>query len=485
VGAGEVGRGLVGPIRATGNGVIAQVAAGAQRALADARPAVFWSDRTDAPALRPRLTGATEADLVIIGGGFTGLWAAMFATAQPGRRVVVLEAARIGHGASSRNGGFCDSSLTHGLHNGASHWPDELDALVRMGNENHDELLASLADEGIDAAVERAGELTVATEGWHLSDLAEGLELHRRFGDRVDLLDAATTHARVASPTYLGGLLRRDGVALVDPARLAWGLADVVGRRGAAVHDSSAVIAVEPDRRHLVVHTAAGQVRTDRVIMATNAYPGPVRRPRRYVVPVYDYVLVTEPLTSVQRSELGWEHRDGVTDAGNQFHYYRLIGDDRILWGGYDAVYHFGNRLDQRDATQLRLAEHFLTTFPQLEGIRFSHRWGGAIATTTRFTATWGTAHDRRLAWVAGYTGLGVAASRFGARVALDLVDGQETERTALSMVRTTPFPFPPEPLRWAGVELTRRAIARADRRGGRRGPWLSLLDRFGIGFDS
>src|ERR671911_339897 len=216
---------------------------------------------------------------------------------------------------------------------------------------------------------------------------------------------------------------------------------------------------------------------------------GQAGRPRPYVVPVYDYVLVTEPLTSVQRSELGWEPRDAVTDAGNQFHYYRLIGDDRILWGGYDAVYHFGNRvdpaLDQRDATQLRLAEHFLTTFSQLEGIRFSHRWGGAIATTTRFTATWGTAHDRRLAWVAGYTGLGVAASRFGARVALDLVDGQETERTALSMVRTPPFPFPPEPLRWAGVELTRRAIARADRRGGRRGPWPSLLDRFGVGFDS
>jgi glycine/D-amino acid oxidase-like deaminating enzyme len=273
--------------------VTAAVGASAHRALADARPAVFWSDRTDAPALRPRLAGSTEADLVIIGGGFTGLWAAMFATAEPGRRVVVLEAERIGHGASSRNGGFCDSSLTHGLHNGVSHWPDELDALVRIGNENHDELLATLADEGIDAAVERVGELTVATDRWHLGDLADGLELHRRYGDDVDLLDAASTRARLASPTYLGALLRRDGVALVDPARLAWGLADVVSRRGATLHDSSTVTAVEPDGRHLVVHTAAGQVRTDRVIMATNAYRGPVRWPRRYVVPVYDYVLVT------------------------------------------------------------------------------------------------------------------------------------------------------------------------------------------------
>jgi glycine/D-amino acid oxidase-like deaminating enzyme len=131
------------------------------------------------------------------------------------------------------------------------------------------------------------------------------------------------------------------------------------------------------------------------------------------------------------------------------------------------------------------LAEHFFATFPQLEGLRFTHRWGGPIGTTSRFTATWGTSHGGRLSWVAGYTGLGVGASRFGARVALDLVDGIDTESTSLSMVRRHPFPFPPEPLRWPAVEVTRRAIVRADGREGRRGPWLALLDKFGIGFDS
>ena len=460
----------------------------ATRALADARPAIFWTDRDDAPAPRPPLSGTGDADLVVIGGGFSGLWAAMHATDEPGRRVVVLEAERVGHGASSRNGGFCDPSLTHGIHNGASHWEDELEQLVRLGRQNHAELLATVRDEAIDAGVEEVPELVVATEPWHLDELAEGIELHRRHGDDVALLDQAETRSRLDSPTYLGGLLNR-GIALVDPARLAWGLADAVERRGGAIHDRSSVRAVEPDGSQLVVRTDAGEVRADRVVMATNAYPGPVRRPRRYVVPVYDYVLVTEPLTSGQRASLGWVERDAAADAGNQFHYYRLTADDRILWGGYDAVYHYGNRvdpaLDQRDGTQRMLAEQFLQTFPQLDGIRFSHRWGGAIATTTRFTATWGTAHDGRLAWVAGYTGLGVAASRFGARVALDLVDGSETERTSLGMVRRRPFPFPPEPMRWAGVELTRRAIAKADRRGGRRGPWLGLLDRFGIGFDS
>jgi glycine/D-amino acid oxidase-like deaminating enzyme len=461
----------------------------AARALAAARPAVFWSDRPDAPEPRPGLRGASDADLVVIGGGFSGLWAAMHATEQTGRRVVVLEAERVGHGASSRNGGFCDASLTHGLHNGAAHWPDELETLVRMGRENHQALLDTVAEEGIDAGVEEVAELAVATAAWQLTELAESVELHRSHGDHVELLDRAGARARLDSPTYRGGLVRRDGLALVDPARLAWGLAAALERRGVTVHDSSPVTAVEPDGSSLVVRTPTGAVRADRVIMATNAYRGPVRRPRRYVAPVYDYVLMTEPLTTAQLAELRWAERDGVADAGNQFHYYRLTEDDRLLWGGYDAVYHFGNRvdgaLDQRDGTQLMLAEQLLETFPQLEGIRCTHRWGGAIATTTRFTATWGTAHDRRLAWVAGYTGLGVAASRFGARVALDLVDGLHTERTELSMVRSAPFPFPPEPLRWPAVQLTRRALARADRREGRRGPWLALLDRFGIGFDS
>ncbi|MFP5320419.1 MAG: NAD(P)/FAD-dependent oxidoreductase [Acidimicrobiia bacterium] len=462
--------------------------AGAADALAAAKPAVFWTDRADAPTARPALGGTTDADLVVVGGGFSGLWAAMHASEDAGRRIVLLEAERIGHGASSRNGGFCDPSLTHGLENGASHWPDELEVLERLGRENHDELLDTLARECVDAGVERVSELVVATEAWQVDDLREGAALRRARGEDATFLDEATTRARLDSPTYRAGLLS-PGLALVDPARLAWGLAEVLERRGVTVHDGSPVRAVDADGDRLVVRTEAGAVRADKVVVATNAHRGPVRRPRRYVVPVYDYVLVTEPLTAAQRADLGWEARDGVADAGNRFHYYRLTADDRILWGGYDAVYHLGGKvaphLDQREATHRMLAEHLLATFPQLEGIRFSHRWGGAIATTTRFTATWGTSHGGRLAWVAGYTGLGVAASRFGARVCLDLLDGVDTERTQLAMVRRHPFPFPPEPLRWAGVQLTRRAIAKADRRQGRRGPWLSLLDRFGIGFDS
>ena len=462
----------------------------AEEALRNAAPTVYWSDSQDAPDPAPQLTGSITADLTIIGGGFTGLWAAIQALEdQPGLRVVVLEAERCGFGASSRNGGFCDGSLTHGLENGISHWPDDTDALVRMGRENLDAIEDTINRHSIDADFVRASEVGVATAQWQLDSLEEAMESHLAVGDDVEILDASTMQSRVHSPTYLGGLIRHNDMSLVDPARLCWGLRRASESLGASVFEKSSVSSVEADGSTLIVATDHGVVRSDRVVIATNAYAGPTKSPRRYVIPVYDHVLMTEPLTQTQMASIGWEERDGLGDLSNQFHYYRLTQDDRILWGGYDATYHFRNGLgaahDQSQHTHGMLAEHFFETFPQLDGLSFSHRWGGPIGTTTRFTATWGSAHDGRLVWVAGYTGLGVGASRFGARVALDLVFGHATERTALEMVRKRPMPFPPEPLRWAGVQMTRKAIQRADRRQGKRGAWLGLLDKFGVGFDS
>lgn len=462
----------------------------ATEALDAAAPEVFWSDRPDGPQAAPELIGGHDADLTVVGGGFTGLWTAVQALeAEPGLSVVVLEGERCGFGASSRNGGFCDSSLTHGLHNGLSHWPDDTETLVRLGRQNLDAIESSLERYDIDADFARAAEVGVATEPWHVAELENSLDAHRAIGDRVELLDGEQMQARVHSPTYLGGLVRHDDMALVDPARLCWGLRSAAEALGAKVYENSPVTDIGRRRGPLVVASPDGSVRTERVVVATNAYRGPLRRPRRYVIPVYDHVLVTEPLSSEQMQAVGWVQRDGLSDVSNQFHYYRLTEDNRILWGGYDATYHFNSGLDpahdQSRHTHAMLAEQFFETFPQLEGLRFSHRWGGPIGTTTRFTATWGTAHRGRLAWVAGYTGLGVAASRFGAAVALDLVNGRTTERTELAMVTKKPFPFPPEPMRWTGVQLTRRALQKADRNDGRRGPWLRLLDRFGIGFDS
>ena len=222
-------------------------------------------------------------------------------------------------------------------------------------------------------------------------------------------------------------------------------------------------------------------------------FPSLLPRTRLHTVPVYDYALMTEPLTDSQLAAVGWHNRQGLSDLNNRFHYYRLTTDDagrpRILFGGYDAVYHYGRAVrpeyDQRPETFARLAAHFRATFPQLDGIGFSHAWGGAVDTCSRFFSFFDTAHHGRVASAAGFTGLGVGATRFGANVLLDLLSGEETERTGLEMVRKKPLPFPPEPAAWLGIKVTTAAMVRADRRQGRRGPWLKVLDSVGMGFDS
>jgi glycine/D-amino acid oxidase-like deaminating enzyme len=203
---------------------------------------------------------------------------------------------------------------------------------------------------------------------------------------------------------------------------------------------------------------------------------------------VYDYVLVTEPLNDEQMRSIGWSGRQGVSDIPNQFHYYRLTEDNRILWGGYDAIYYFRGKvnadLEQRPETWAKLSRDFFTTFPQLEGVKFTHAWGGVIDTCTRFCVFWGKAMQGRVAYSLGYTGLGVAATRFGAEVSLDLLDGRRTRATETAFVKDKPLPFPPEPFRFAGIQATRWALDREDRTG-KRNLWLRSLDRLGLGFDS
>jgi glycine/D-amino acid oxidase-like deaminating enzyme len=456
--------------------------------IASAAPTPFWLDQPGAPAPRPPLDAALEADLVVVGGGLTGLWTALLA-AEAGRSVVLLEGERLAFGASGRNGGFCAASLTHGIANGLSRWPGEMATIERLGRENLAGIRETVARHGIDCGWEDTGAIDVATAPHHVAWLAQEAELLRRFGWDARLLDADAMRAQVDSPTYLGGLWSRDAYALVDPARLCWGLARAAEAAGARVFEGTPVTELAREGEGVRAETAGGRLLARHALLATAAFPPLVRAIRRYVVPVYDYVLVTEPLSAAQRDAIGWRGRQGISDVANQFHYYRQTADHRILWGGYDAVYELGGRVeperDQRPETFARLAEHFFATFPQLEGLRFTHRWGGAIDTCSRFSALWGTALDGRAAYVVGFTGLGVGASRFGARVGLDLLDGADTELTRLEMVRRRPLPFPPEPARWAGIRLTQRALARADERAGRRGPWLRTLDRLGLGFDS
>lgn len=457
--------------------------------VAAAEPKVFWTDRADAPAASDPLQGSFSADLCVVGGGYTGLWAALQALEeQPGRTVVVLEAEVCGFGASTRNGGFCDRSLTHGFANGLSHWPDEIDELERLGEENLAAIVETVDRYLIDADVRLTDEIGFATDEHQLHANEQAAALLADHGVPHLLLDEQEARARIESPTFRGALVARDRIALVDPARLLWGLRRAVERLGGVIYDRSAVEHVSADAYRLRVGTDHGAIHAQRVIVATNAWARPVRQMRHFIVPVIDHVLVTEPLSTSQLDQIGWSGREGASDVGNQFHYFRLTADDRILWGGYDANYYWNNGMDtaheERTASHELLAGHFFETFPQLEGLGFTHRWAGPIGTTSKFSAAFGTRHGDRLAWVGGYTGLGVGASRFGARVALDLVDGLATERSMLEMVRRKPVPFPPEPLRSLVIRTTRNALAAEDQTG-EKGPWLRLLDRFGVGFDS
>jgi glycine/D-amino acid oxidase-like deaminating enzyme len=462
-------------------------------ALAAARPLSYWLDQPDAPAPEPALVGRITSDLAVIGGGFTGLWTALLAKeSHPDRDIVLLEARTVASAGTGRNGGFCAASLTHGLSNGLDRFPGELATLERLGRRNLDEIEKTVARYGIDCDFARTGELAVATQAWQVDGLREAAELAGRLGGDARLLDGSAARAEVNSPTYLGGLWDASGCAIIDPARLAWGLRRACLDAGVRIFEQAPVRSVAKGRDRagrVVLVTPGGQVSARQVALAAGAFAPLLRRLRYYVIPVYDYVLMTEPLSAAQLASVGWAHRQGVGDSANQFHYYRLTRDNRILWGGYDAIYYYGSRVtaanDQRPATFGKLAEHFFQTFPQLEGVRFSHKWGGVIDTCSRFCAFFGTALGGRLAYVAGYTGLGVGASRFGAQVVLDLLGGEPTELTTLEMVRTKPLPFPPEPLRSAGVQLTRWSLARADRREGRRNLWLRALDRVGLGFDS
>jgi glycine/D-amino acid oxidase-like deaminating enzyme len=308
-----------------------------------------------------------------------------------------------------------------------------------------------------------------------------------KHGQPVQLLDVAQVADRVRSPAHLGGFFDPN-VGLVDPARLVWGLAAAAESLGVRLHEDTRVTGFDVDGSGVRVATEWGSIRAGKVVVGTGAARGVLRRFSAWVLPVYDHVLMSEPLSHAQLDSIGWQGREGLTDAGNQFHYYRRTLDDRVLFGGYDANYHFPGRIDpaleEEDGSHQLLARHFFEIFPQLEGLRFTHRWAGVIDTTSRFTPVFGTALGGRLAYAVGYTGLGVGSTRFGARVALDLVEGRDTDATRLRMVREKPIPFPPEPIRYAAVRATRAALAAEDRTG-RRGPWLRTLDRLGVGFDS
>jgi glycine/D-amino acid oxidase-like deaminating enzyme len=460
------------------------------KSISDVSHTPFWLDDLSRPTPEPELTKRRSTDLLIIGAGFTGLWTALLAKEEnPSREVVILEAGEVASGASGRNGGFMDASITHGIQNGLARWPGEFPALMALGITNLHEIESTIKRLGIECDYLRTGELSVASEPHQVEELKAEMELSAKYNIRSAFYDHERIKDVIKSPMFTAGLIYPDLAALVNPAQLAWGLRKACLDLGVHLYEQSAVTKLEEEDKHVTAYTKHGSVRGSRVALGTNAFPPLLKRLSHYVVPVYDYVLVTEPLTPPQRESIGWYGREGISDASRQFHYTRTTVDGRILWGGYDAVYYwnngFGPQLEKDPACFTRLAEHFFQAFPQLEGLRFTHAWGGAIDTCSRFSPFWGTAHHGKTAYALGYTGLGVGASRFGARVILDILDGCKTERKELEMVRTKPLPFPPEPFRSIGIRLSRWSMAQADNHQGRENLWLRMMGWLGLGFDS
>lgn len=449
----------------------------------------FWIDRAPDRTPVPALTRDTDTDLLVIGGGYSGLWTALHAKERdPNRHVILLEGKTIGHAASGRNGGFVEPSITHGLSNAIARWPEQAAELVQLSRENFHGMREDIERYGIDCDWREGGSLTFARTETEAADLREAAEDGQRYGEPAEFIGPANIAAVTASPAYRAAL-RSPEVATVDPYRLALGLFEACRNAGVEVYEHS--IAEELDSRdeRIRVTTRNGAVvAAMQVALATNAYPALLRRLRPVTVPVYDYALMTEPLSEEQFAAIGWPGDEGLSDASNFFHYYRKTDDGRILWGGYDAIYHFGSRkseaLTQREATFATLERHFRETYPQLAEVRFTHQWGGIIDTSTQFSLTAGLASRGRVAYALGYTGLGVAATRFGADVMLDLLAGKRTRRTQIEMIRRKPLPFPPEPFRAIGIHLTQWSMARADKTG-RRNLWLRLMDAVGLGFDS
>ena len=485
----------------------------------------FWLDRpTDAP--EPPFEGEGKADVVIVGGGFTGLWTAIqLKDASPGADIVLLEQAVVGYGASGRNGGIIETSLTHGLANGLRHFPDEIDILQAEGSRNYHELVAFVRREGIDCDLEETGGLTLATAPWQADGLDEWAAVLTDHGEPATVLSSSQARAEIHSPIVFGGLRRPPGHdAIVDPGKLVRGLKRAAVARGVRIHEGTRVTLLDELDRGVRVRVArsgsaspagsasasaspsarfrawrpgqadgrtreSGSIRTKRVVVATSAYSGWFRRLQTWFVPVYDYVLVSEPLTAEQMAAVGWEGRQGGGDAANRFHYFRLTADDRILWGGYDAIYHGLNRVapkfDARPASFRLLDQHFRAFLPQLDGLGWTHRWGGAIDTTSNFTVTFGNTMGGRVIYALGYTGLGVAASRWAAGVVRDMLVHPEADVLRMRFVRTKPWPIPPEPLRSVGVAVLQREYARADEHEGHKSRFLRTLESMGIGFDS
>lgn len=452
--------------------------------------ACYWLARLPPREPLP-LSAPAEADIVVVGAGLTGLWTALFLKElDPGRDVAVVEQGIAAYGASGRNAGMLSETVDHSHGLAVQHFGfEEARRLAALGEQNVAELTAFIRDRGIACDYEPTGRLNVALTPAHLEEAARGVELAERLGlTTFRLLDAAAVQEEVHSPLYLGGVAVAGG-GIMDPARFTDGLRREAERLGVRIYERTTVDSVSQRGAGVVLRANGTTLTARRVVLATSAYTHHLLPAVTFrFIPLYDYIIVSEPLTPAQWDSIGWRRRQGVTDGRAFFNYYRPTADGRVLWGTSEATYYPGNKVDpscdHSPHHYATLRESWRRHFPQLGDLGWEYEWGGAICSTTRLTPFFGRALGGRVCYGLGFTGHGLGSTRIAGRILAHLALERKSDLLDLSLVTRPPFPYPPEPIRRVAVQAVTRALRRVDA-GHAPNLMLRLLDRLGIGFSS
>ena len=440
-------------------------------AVTDYRTRSLWLDDAatsgDALEQRPRLPGARDADVAIVGAGYTGLWTAFYLLQRdPTLRIVLVEKEIAGFGASGRNGGWCSALFPASMEKiAAASSRDAALALRRAMRNSVDEVGAMAAQHGIECGYTKGGTLSLIRSRAQITRARESLEHARSWGDGSDdvcLLDAAEARARLNATDVLGALFTPH-CAAIHPAKLVRGLAAVVERGGATMYEGTAATAISAHR----VDTRHGVVRADVVIRATEGYTATIRGNRRALAPVYSLMMATEPLPDTFWDDAGLRHRETFNDLRHLIIYGQRTADGRLAFGGRGAPYHFGSRVaaayDREPSVFDALRHIVVELFPALADVTVTHTWGGPLGVPRDWFASVGLDRATGLGWAGGYVGDGVATSNLAGRTLADLITGHETELTTLPWVDHRSRAWEPEPLRWLGINGSLAVVKSAD----------------------
>jgi glycine/D-amino acid oxidase-like deaminating enzyme len=458
----------------------------AMQALTSTRFTTYWLDSLKPDDIEPALEQNLRCDLLVVGGGFCGLWGAIQAKEQePDRDVVLIEAHAVANGASGRPAAIMSTSVMHGIDNTERMFPGEVEQLENFGKENMDGFREALKKYDIDCDVEWGGEMKVSIGDQGLDTVDEEYELYLKYGHDAEKLDKAAVQSQIKSPIFHAAAWSKQRSGTVHPGKLVRELKRVAMALGVRIYEYTPHLNNRYHSNSIIVSTPHATIETKKVLLATNAWAAGHKRISTRVSAIRDRIVVTEPLTPRQMESVGWKNRQGIYDTRTQLNYMRLTRDNRILFGGR-LGYFFSNNTDplhdKSPTPYLRLVESFYRTFPQLKGqIRFSHAWSGPIGLTTRMAVHYQRYHDGNMVYAGGYSGFGVTASRFGARVGLAILDGIDIPETRMTFARTEPNYIPPEPFRWIGAKITMYALDTLDEKGGWRLWWVKMVQRMGF----